>query len=107
MYKRQVPAIAQTSAPASSGMGINIDLDIPDIPSDISETVSEEMFGQYGDRLFPYVYTARNDDLNTGQSSGPLDGLSIEMLSAHDLYARFRQDNYVQTAFGSFDNYID
>ena len=101
-----VPAVAQTSAPASSGMGINIDLDIPDIPSDINETLAENMYGQYGDRLFPYVYTARNDDLNTGQSRGPLDGLSIEMLSAQDLYTRFRQDNYAQRAFGSFENYI-
>lgn len=99
-------AQAPVPAPAPSGMGINIDLDIPDIPSDIVETVSEEMFGQYGDRLFPYVYTARNDDLNTGQSRGPLDGLSIEMVSAQDLYARFAQDNYAQRAFGSFENYI-
>ena len=91
---------------SSSDMGININLDIPDIPSDIFEIVSENMFGQYGDRLFPYVYTARNDDLNTGQSRGPLDGLSIEMLSAQDLYARFAQDNYAQKAFGSFENYI-
>jgi hypothetical protein len=95
-----------STASGTSDMGINIDIDIPDIPSDINETLAESMFGQYGDRLYPYVYTARNDDLETGQSRGPLDGLSIEMLSAQDLYARFQQDNYAQRAFGSFENYI-
>lgn len=90
----------------TSDMGINIDIDIPNLPSNITEIISENRYEQYGDRLYPYVYTARRDDLNTGQSRGPLDGISIEMLSAQDLYARYAQDDYAQRAFGSFENYI-
>jgi hypothetical protein len=75
-------------------------------PSPEPETEPEDDSGQSGGRLYPYVYTRRTDDLNTGQSRGPLDGLSVEMLTEEELADRFAQDTYAQKSFGSFDNYL-
>jgi hypothetical protein len=96
-----------TPAPSGTGgVGVNINLNLPGLTAEASEQIIETYYDQYGDRLFPYVYTARNDDLKTGQSRGPLDGMSMEMLTAKELAARFAKDEYAQKAFGSFDNYI-
>mgnify|MGYP007032664864 CR=1 FL=1 len=91
-------------------MSINFDFNdeaLPDIDIEAFEQQQEERFAQYGDRLYPYVFTRRTDDLNTGQGrSSPIQGQSVEMLNARDLYSRFNQDQYARRTFGDFDNYI-
>ena len=105
----QISTATPTMSAALAGtgdMGINIALDIPGIETIDPEEFAEEYYSQYGDRLFPYMFTARNDDLNTGQGRSPIQGQSLEMVSARDLRSKYNRDNYLQKAFGTFDNYI-
>lgn len=98
-----------------AGLGIDfgegflegVDIPTPDEIAQQQEDARNALIETYGDREFPYVYTARNDDLNTGQGRGhPILGLSVEMVNAGDLYDRYMGDQYARQTFGTFDNYI-